>query len=344
MDRTSSGWSQRDPLQVRAVLKVELKLTGEILHCPVLIAHSLTSDAILRLDVLKANHCTLKMADCELTFPERGVTVSLCESSLDPDLVQARVTLDETSTIPPFSMLETTARVNGKVRGQTWLLQECKIKQLPVKVANGLVRSACDQVPVRLLNPSPDSKVVYKGTKIATVAEIDEKPHGAVLAVQPENKGVSPLKRQVLSKMVEKCASNLAVDQKEQLYQLLLEYADIFADKGELGHTHRITHSIDTGSASPVRQPVLRVPVCQRKELKDLLTEMEEKDVIQPSSSPWASPIVLVKKRDGTHRFCVDYQKLNAVAWKDAYTIPRIDELIRHLIGSCLVLHLGHGE
>ena len=107
--------------------------------------------------------------------------------------------------------------------------------------------------------------------------------------------------------MVEKCASNLAVDQKEQLFQLLLEYADIFADEGELGHTDRITHSIDTGSALPVRQPVRRVPVCQRKELKDLLTEMEEKDVIQPSSSPWASPIVLVKKRDGTHRFCVDY-------------------------------------
>ena len=144
------------PLHVCGVSKVELKLAGEIFHCPVLIARSLTSDAILGLDFLEANHCTLKMADRELTFPERGVTVSLCESSPDPDLVQARVTLDETLTIPPFSVLETTARVNGKVQGQTWLLQECKTKQLPVRVANGLVKSACDQVPVRLLNPSPD--------------------------------------------------------------------------------------------------------------------------------------------------------------------------------------------
>ena len=289
------------PLHVCGVSKVELKLAGEIFHCPVLIARSLTSDAILGLDFLEANHCTLKMADRELTFPERGVTVSLCESSPDPDLVQARVTLDETLTIPPFSVLETTARVNGKVRGQTWLLQEWKTKQLPVRVANGLVKSACDQVPVRLLNPSPDSKVVYKGTKIATVEEIDDKPHGAVLAVQPENKGVSSLKRQMLGTMVEECASNLAVDQKELLFQLLLEYADIFADEGELGRTDRITYSTDTGSAPPIRQPVRRVPVCQRKELKELLTDMEEKDVIRPSSSHWASPIVLVKKRDGTH-------------------------------------------
>ena len=105
--------------------------------------------------------------------------------------------------MPPFSMLE---RVNGKVQGQTWLLQECKTKQLPVKIANGLASSVCNQVPVRLLNPSPDSMVVYKGTKIATVEEIDEKPHEAVLAVQPEEKGVSLAKRQTLNKMV-KCAS-----------------------------------------------------------------------------------------------------------------------------------------
>ena len=183
------------PLRVCGVSKLELKLAGEIFHYPVLIARSLTPDAILGLDFLEANHCILKMADRELTFPECGVTVSLCEASPDPDLVQARVTLDETLTIPLFSMLETTARVNGKVWGQTWLLQECKTKQFPMKVANGLVKSACDQVVVRLLNPSPDSKVVYKGTKIATMEETEEKPHGVVLAVQSENKGVSPWKQ-----------------------------------------------------------------------------------------------------------------------------------------------------
>ena len=175
---------------------------------------------------------------------------------------------------------------------------------------------------------------MYKGTKIATVEEIDDKPHGAVLAVQPENKGVSSLKRQMLGTMVEECASNLAVDQKEQLFQLLLEYADIFADEGELGRTDRITHSIETGSAPPIRQPVRRVPVCQRKELKELLTDMEEKDVIRPSSSPWASPIVLVKKRDGTRRFCVDYRKLNAVTRKDTYPIPQIDDTLDTLSGA----------
>ncbi len=323
------------PLHICGVSNVELKFAGEIFHCPVLVARSLTSNAILGLDFLEANNCTLEMADRKLTFPERGVAVSLCDSSPDPDIIQARVTVGETLTIPPFSMLETMARINGKVRGQTWLLQECSTKQLPVKIANGLVGSTCDQVPVRLLNPSPDSRVVYKGTKIATVEGIDDEPRQAVLAVQPEARGVSRTKRQAPSKMVEKCASDLGVEQREQLLQLLIEFADIFAEEGELGRTDRITHNIDTGSAPPIRQSVRRVPVCQKTELKDLLTDMEKKEVIRPSNSPWASPIVLVRKRDGSHRFCVDYRKLNAVTRKDAYPIPRIDDTLDTLSGAC---------
>ena len=62
---------------------------------------------------------------------------------------------------------------------------------------------------------------------------------------------------------------------------------------------------------------------------------MLNNEVITPSSSPWSSPVVLVRKKDGTTRFCVDYRRLNAVTINDAYPLPRIDDAFDHLSGSC---------
>ena len=62
--------------------------------------------------------------------------------------------------------------------------------------------------------------------------------------------------------------------------------------------------------------------------------DMLAHNVIQPSTSPWASPIVIVRKKDGSARFCVDYRKLNAITRKDAYPLPRIDDTLDTLSGS----------
>ena len=122
--------------------------------------------------------------------------------------------------------------------------------------------------------------------------------------------------------------------QLAQFSALLTSYAHIFAYKpGDIGRTDVLSHRIET-NGNPIRQAVRRVPLPQRDEIKKLLTEMQEKKIIAPSKSPWASPIVLVPKKDGSLRFCVDYRKVNEITHKDAYPIPRIDDTLDTLAGS----------
>ena len=81
-------------------------------------------------------------------------------------------------------------------------------------------------------------------------------------------------------------------------------------------------------------QPPRRLPYSKRTAANQAITDMENQGIIDPSTSPWASPIVLVEKKDGSLRFCVDYRKLNNITVKDSYPLPRIDDTLDALGGS----------
>jgi hypothetical protein len=133
----------------------------------------------------------------------------------------------------------------------------------------------------------------------------------------------------------ERSSKNLTLDQSEAVKTLLREYGDIFSkDDSDLGRTGLVRHEISTGEAKPIKQPPRRLPIHQRSEAEQQIKDMLERRVIEESNSPWSSPIVLVKKKDGSTRFCVDYRRLNEVTHKDAYPLPKIDESLDGLSGS----------
>ena len=123
-------------------------------------------------------------------------------------------------------------------------------------------------------------------------------------------------------------SAQLDPTQQADLQKLLDDFKDVFSNKP--GLTNLASHSILAGAAHPVRQPPYRLPHAYRDTVLKDLEEMEESGIIEPSDSDWASPMVLVKK-DGSIRMCVDYRKLNSVSQVDAYPMPRVDDLIDRL-------------
>jgi transposase InsO family protein len=130
-----------------------------------------------------------------------------------------------------------------------------------------------------------------------------------------------------IQKLISEAEEDIADDQRQILTNLLLEKESVFKLEGQpLGRTDLVKHEIYTGDSLPVKQPVRRPPIHWRETAELELQKMIDSGVIEPSSSPWASPVVLVKKKDGTARYCIDYRKLNAVTKKDSYPLPRIDD------------------
>ena len=134
--------------------------------------------------------------------------------------------------------------------------------------------------------------------------------------------------------LVRLCGSNplLSPDESSKLNKVLCAYHDIFSlEEGERGETDLVEFAIDTGDSIPSKQPARRVPYAARREIAMQLENMQNAGVIQESQSPWASPVVLVRKRDGTLRFCVDYRNLNSVTKAGVFPLPRIDDLLDKL-------------
>ena len=139
-----------------------------------------------------------------------------------------------------------------------------------------------------------------------------------------------------LQGLLERASSDLDNLQKSQLANTLLEFVDLFPIPGSAltGHTDAVEHTIDTGDSPPVRCAPRRMSPQKIKQEEVCVDEMLSGGQIEPSDSPWSAPVVLVTKKDGGTRFCVDYRRLNLATVKDAYPLPRIDDTLDMLAGK----------
>ncbi|KAJ8346684.1 hypothetical protein SKAU_G00280850 [Synaphobranchus kaupii] len=133
----------------------------------------------------------------------------------------------------------------------------------------------------------------------------------------------------------QRSSSGLDHQQRQQLKSLPDGNTDLFAVRDEdCTQTELVQHTINTDTAQPIRLRPHRMSPAKRLVAEEKVKEMAAAGVIEPSDSPWAAPAVLVQKKSGEWRFCVDYMRLKSATTKDSYPLPRIDEALDHISGS----------
>ena len=325
-----------------------LRIGDRELDYPLWVA-DIEPEGILGLDFIRQFDCQLVLKGGLYELQFGNATEAKQGKPLTPSCF--RVSVDRTAVVPPRSEALIAGKIVGPCGPVLGLLEPTarlmEVNQL--LLARSLVDTASGIVPLRVLNPTDSPCTLYKNTVAAMcepveLVELVDQPNGnhnsvALCQVKEEGGEVTSAMEpdsvpEHLLDLFERSSHQLDSEECSQIAQLLTEFADVFAvSSDDLGHTSLVSHKINTGPSQPIRQPARRLPLHKRAEADLLIQEMLQKRVIEPSSSPWVSPIVLVKKKDGTTRFCVDYRRLNEVTVKDSYPLPRIDDCLDALAG-----------
>ena len=140
---------------------------------------------------------------------------------------------------------------------------------------------------------------------------------------------------QPLAYPIDLSAIECTPEQREKLETLFQKHASVFTEnENDLGYTETVKHKIPTIDQVPVAQPYRRIPPNQFQEAKDHIRKLLDGGIIRESHSPYAAPIVLVRKKDGSLRLCVDYRRLNSKTVRDQFPLPRIEESIDAIGGA----------
>lgn len=329
---------------------IPMVFNGQLLPQKMVIA-DIDVSGVLGYDFLYENAVSINVRDGSLALNGSKVQCEL-ESEL-PSVF--RVTLSETITIPP----NTEVIVRGKVNHDSFNCAQAiveptdsRLSEKGILVAKSLVGVHTGELPLRLANMSDDPQKIYSGTLAAKCEPVeiitsdvishsrenatnqcmDTPPKYGRLVSTSDERGSVPTH---LTSLFEASKTNLSESEAEALSSLLVQHAEAFSKyKGDIGRCSLVEHRIHTANNPPIKQAPRRLPILKREAATTEVKRMLDQDLITPSKSPWSSPITLVKKKDGSLRFCIDYRKLNEVTRKDSFPLPRIDDSLDALGGN----------
>ncbi|KZS20857.1 Uncharacterized protein APZ42_012348 [Daphnia magna] len=215
-------------------------------------------------------------------------------------------------------------RAHSAFPNREWIVPHC------------LVSVEGKHVRVPVTNLSNEPLMLKKGQKLTRINPwgVDEETENKDEVCGTLGEENTYLPDEIKEKMTNQ--AKITTEQKIALHKMLDKYAGCFSNEGKIGVDAGHAHRIDTGDARPVSARPRRISMYERQIITEQVRSMLSKGIIEPSNSPWSANVVLIKKKDGNLRFCVDYRPLNAVTKKDVYPMPRPDDLIQKVAGAAI--------
>ena len=322
---------------------------------------------LLGMDVFKPNGIKLDFESNQLITRKESVPIQLFRDDQGKPRRVSRAYLSRRVRVPANSVVQTAAASGLNEGFDVMFESKGNLKGL---LAPRVVTKSAPEVMIQLTNCSDTPKLLKKGTFVGFVSELDENDEvldessetdpspldfsSPLPEVLTRNTTTSPASDEEISiailelrvashlrKLFRDSCKNLSASQAKSLADFFIEFEPVFAkDDDDLGSFTEIRHKIDTGDSPPVKEQMRRTPKQFQGEEEKHLKKMLDAGVIRESNSEWASAPVLIRKRDGSVRYCIDYRKLNNVTRKDAYPLPNIQECLDALSGNLFFSNL----
>ncbi|KAH9084215.1 hypothetical protein Ae201684P_020467 [Aphanomyces euteiches] len=321
---------------------------------PVLGDVDCVNGCIVGIDLLRYLGAVINLNDNTLSIDGCDELISL--TRLDPassmNHLGANVTVVAQTIIQPRSFQWVSCHTHKSLPISTSVLVEPHRSQSALlHVASALYRTTSSRtVMVEVANPSDSPIYLDQHTSLGTWMSVPDESStsttppddakqdaptdepGRVLTQMGGPGVVCPVQSQANTTKeipIDWTDSSLSKDQRELFRKTLMKFADIFVDSSKApGRTHLVEFSIDTGDSPPIRSVPYRTSKAEGDIMEAELNQYLDLGLIRPSKSPWSSPVLMIRKPDGSIRFCIDYRKLNSVTVKDSYPMPRIDDLL----------------
>ena len=329
---------------VRGYVDIPLRLAGiEVAH-PLLVVENLSFALLIGTDILRPHAANLSLAGasslqlrarvCEICLEQR--TEPKCGFRRPPVVawIAEQTTIGARSAAIVKVQMPESARENVTVAlepiASSSLNVGCATLPAVCSPSDGYCR-------VAVVNLSPHPIELPAEFPIASVKAVEYCANESkVAATAPRLSREEKFRKVVKELRIESLPES--APHKKQLLEMIDKFLDAFAESdADVGTTELAFHEIDTGDVRPLRQPVRRIPYGEmRKAVESEIEKLVSAKIARPSTSPWASPVVIFRKKDGGWRMCVDYRRLNSVTKFDCFPLPRLDEALDAFAGAAV--------